>query len=158
MISRINPVIMDITQEAGACRKSRRKGQGIGSGYGKTAGRGQKGQRARNSVRLGFEGGQMPARLRYPKIGFRRINEIYEITYKSLIQNNNVESIDSMLSTIKSNKDLVKSILRYHSSEYQEQSLFWGRKLASIFNISHKYKYVRFVGFGRNNHKIRIHR
>ncbi|KAM7278019.1 hypothetical protein ACFE04_005153 [Oxalis oulophora] len=53
-------------------RKQRtRKGRGIGSGKGKTAGKGHKGQRARGGVRLGFEGGQTPLRRRLPKRGFK---------------------------------------------------------------------------------------
>ncbi len=61
----------DIRDNAGA-RKSRiRVGRGIGSGKGKTAGRGQKGQKARSGVAIkGFEGGQMPLHMRLPKRGF----------------------------------------------------------------------------------------
>jgi large subunit ribosomal protein L15 len=53
----------------------KRKGRGIGSGNGKTAGRGHKGQKARSGgkVRLGFEGGQMPLYRRIPKRGFNNI-------------------------------------------------------------------------------------
>ena len=48
-----------------------RIGRGIGSGWGKTAGKGQKGQKARGTMkRLGFQGGQMPLQRRLPKIGF----------------------------------------------------------------------------------------
>lgn len=56
----------------GASTTPKRKGRGPGSGLGKTAGRGQKGQRARKSgnVRPGFEGGQMPLIRRIPKRGF----------------------------------------------------------------------------------------
>lgn len=55
-------------------RKSRmRVGRGEGSGKGKTAGRGMKGQRARNTVSAGFEGGQMPLHRRMPKRGFTNI-------------------------------------------------------------------------------------
>jgi len=56
----------------GARTKFTRKGQGIGSGLGKTAGRGHKGQKARSGggVRPGFEGGQMPLQRRMPKRGF----------------------------------------------------------------------------------------
>ncbi|SHH26895.1 50S ribosomal protein L15 [Desulforamulus hydrothermalis] len=59
----------------GARRKATRKGQGIGSGLGKTAGRGHKGQKARSGggVRPGFEGGQMPLQRRFPKRGFTNI-------------------------------------------------------------------------------------
>lgn len=51
-----------------------RVGRGASSGNGKTAGRGQKGQKARGKVRLGFEGGQMPLFRRMPKRGFKNIN------------------------------------------------------------------------------------
>ena len=56
----------------GARKESKRVGRGIGSGTGKTAGRGHKGQKARSggSVRPGFEGGQMPLQKRLPKYGF----------------------------------------------------------------------------------------
>ena len=56
----------------GARKSAKRVGRGIGSGYGKTAGRGHKGQKSRSggSVRPGFEGGQMPLQKRLPKYGF----------------------------------------------------------------------------------------
>lgn len=56
----------------GAKKDAKRVGRGIGSGLGKTAGRGHKGQKARSggSVRPGFEGGQMPLQKRLPKYGF----------------------------------------------------------------------------------------
>lgn len=58
----------------GATRDRKRVGRGPGSGYGKTAGRGQKGQKARaghHGARVGFEGGQMPMQRRLPKRGFK---------------------------------------------------------------------------------------
>ncbi len=62
-------------QVAAGSRKVRnRVGRGESSGNGKTAGRGQKGQKARGKVRLGFEGGQMPLFRRIPKRGFTNIN------------------------------------------------------------------------------------
>lgn len=57
----------------GATRKRKRVGRGPGSGYGKTAGRGQKGQKSRSGhhgSKVGFEGGQMPMQRRLPKRGF----------------------------------------------------------------------------------------
>jgi large subunit ribosomal protein L15 len=56
----------------GAKKAKKRVGRGIGSGLGKTAGRGHKGQKSRSggSVRPGFEGGQMPLKQRLPKFGF----------------------------------------------------------------------------------------
>ncbi len=57
----------------GSKRARRRVGRGAGSGWGKTSGRGQKGQNSRSGggVRPGFEGGQLPLQLRVPKFGFR---------------------------------------------------------------------------------------
>ena len=60
----------------GSRQVSNRVGRGTSSGNGKTAGRGQKGQKARGKVRLGFEGGQMPLFRRMPKRGFKNINRV----------------------------------------------------------------------------------
>ncbi|MDF1555108.1 MAG: 50S ribosomal protein L15 [Deferrisomatales bacterium] len=62
----------DLKRPKGAVKERKRVGRGPGSGLGKTAGRGQKGQLARSggSVRPGFEGGQMPLHRRIPKVGF----------------------------------------------------------------------------------------
>jgi large subunit ribosomal protein L15 len=61
----------ELSDNPGARRRSKRLGRGIGSGKGKTAGRGVKGQKARTGVALsGFEGGQMPIYRRLPKRGF----------------------------------------------------------------------------------------
>ena len=64
----------DIRDNAGARHRKMRVGRGIGSGKGKTAGRGQKGAKARSGVSVnGFEGGQMPLHMRIPKRGFNNI-------------------------------------------------------------------------------------
>jgi large subunit ribosomal protein L15 len=65
----------DLTPPQGARRAAKRKGRGLASGLGKTAGRGQKGQGARSGAktRRGFEGGQMPLFQRLPKRGFTNI-------------------------------------------------------------------------------------
>jgi len=61
---------------AGARSARKRVGRGIGSGWGKTAGRGHKGQKARSGGfhKVGFEGGQMPLQRRLPKRGFTPLN------------------------------------------------------------------------------------
>ena len=59
-----------LQKPVGATEKKLRKGRGVGSGLGKTAGRGQKGQYARNGIKRGFEGGQTPLARRLPKRGF----------------------------------------------------------------------------------------
>ena len=73
----------EIAPRAGSVKKRMRIGRGIGSGKGKTGGRGGKGQTSRSGVRIkGFEGGQMPLHRRLPKRGFRnvkfalRLNEV----------------------------------------------------------------------------------
>jgi len=64
----------DIRDNAGARHRKMRVARGIGSGKGKTAGRGQKGQKSRSGVAVkGFEGGQMPLHMRLPKRGFNNI-------------------------------------------------------------------------------------
>lgn len=65
----------EIRDNPGARLKSKRLGRGIGSGKGKTSGKGVKGQKAREGVSLnGFEGGQLPIYRRLPKRGFNNIN------------------------------------------------------------------------------------
>ena len=67
--------LQELQPAVGASKKPYRKGRGAGSGNGKTAGRGHKGQWARSGggVRPGFEGGQMPLQRRVPKRGFNNI-------------------------------------------------------------------------------------
>ena len=64
----------ELTPSEGSRFSRRRIGRGDSSGQGKTSGRGQKGQKARSKVRVGFEGGQMPLYRRIPKRGFTNIN------------------------------------------------------------------------------------
>ena len=65
----------DLSPAQGSTHSNKRKGRGHGTGNGKTAGRGHKGQKARSGggVRIGFEGGQMPLARRVPKRGFNNI-------------------------------------------------------------------------------------
>ena len=67
--------LSELSPAAGSVREAYRKGRGHGTGNGKTAGRGHKGQGARSGggVRVGFEGGQMPLSRRVPKRGFNNI-------------------------------------------------------------------------------------
>ena len=65
----------ELSPAAGSTHVGKRKGRGAGTGNGKTAGRGHKGQKARSGggIRVGFEGGQMPLARRVPKRGFNNI-------------------------------------------------------------------------------------
>jgi len=77
---------------AGSKSNAKRRGRGIGSGLGKTGGRGHKGQKSRSGgqTKIGFEGGQMPLQRRLPKVGFTsrlarvtdeiRLNELNTLT------------------------------------------------------------------------------
>ncbi|HET7569655.1 MAG TPA: 50S ribosomal protein L15 [Gammaproteobacteria bacterium] len=81
----------DLSPAAGAKTDAKRIGRGLGSGWGKTSGKGHKGQKARAGGyhKVGFEGGQMPIQRRLPKFGFRsrisarvaevRLNELQHI-------------------------------------------------------------------------------
>jgi large subunit ribosomal protein L15 len=76
---------------AGSTHKKKRVGRGPGSGLGKTAGRGNKGQKSRSgySAKIGFEGGQMPLQRRLPKRGFTNIfkKQWIEVSLSALEQN-----------------------------------------------------------------------
>ena len=106
-----NKMNLNSLSNVGTSQNRKRVGRGIGSGTGKTAGRGHKGQKSRSggNVRLGFEGGQMPLQMRLPKFGFssRVNNSLKEV---------NVKNIDGMevvnLSTLKENKIIGKSITK----------------------------------------------
>ena len=103
-----NIMNLNSISDEGSSKKRKRVGRGIGSGTGKTAGRGHKGQKSRSggNIRPGFEGGQMPLQMRLPKFGF-----------SSRVNNNskevNVKNIDGMelvnLLTLKENKIVSKS-------------------------------------------------
>ena len=73
-----------IKAPAGARSPRHRVGRGIGSGWGKTAGRGHKGQRARAGGyhKIGFEGGQMPLHRRLPKRGFKSLSRPFVATVR----------------------------------------------------------------------------
>ena len=109
---------MDLStlQAAEGSRKDRfRKGRGHGSGNGKTAGKGHKGQKARSGApRPGFEGGQMPLYRRLPKRGFKNINSkiIVGINVSELerFDNDSTVSVDTLIETgiVKNPRDGVK--------------------------------------------------
>lgn len=88
----------------GAVRAKRRLGRGTATGQGKTAGRGQKGQKSRSGggVRVGFEGGQMPLARRLPKRGF---NNIFKKVYTEV----NVEVLNRFENGTEITAELLKS-------------------------------------------------
>jgi large subunit ribosomal protein L15 len=85
----------EIRDNKKAVKERKRIGRGIGSGTGKTSGKGHKGQKARSGVAVkGFEGGQMPIHRRLPKRGFTNINRV---TYTEL----NLSKIEDLIVTKK---------------------------------------------------------
>ena len=100
----------EIADNAGSRKKRMRVGRGIGSGKGKQAGRGGKGQTARTGVRIkGFEGGQMPLHRRLPKRGF---NNVFRVEYAEINLDRLQDAIDSKLVDVKDTvnaESLVKS-------------------------------------------------
>ena len=86
-----------LAKPEGATRKKTRKGRGVGSGLGKTAGRGQKGQYARRATfKPSFEGGQTPLARRLPKRGFKKHNRavVAKIQGKLALPKINVGQLD----------------------------------------------------------------
>ena len=104
-----NTMNLNSISDEGSSKKRKRVGRGTGSGHGKTAGRGHKGQKSRSggSIRPGFEGGQMPLQMRLPKFGFssRVNNNFKEVNVKSI---NGMDIIN--LKTLKENKIISKSV------------------------------------------------
>ena len=74
--------VHDLKPAEGSRTSRKRVGRGIGGKGGKTAGRGTKGQKARNKVRLGFEGGQLPLAQRVPKL--RGFNNPFRVEYQAI--------------------------------------------------------------------------
>ena len=115
----------ELSDLAGARKNRKRVGRGIGSGTGKTSGRGVKGQKSRSGVSIkGFEGGQMPLHRRLPKRGF---NNLFTKTYNVFnldriqyfidsgkIDDKQVINIDALLKAklIKSERDGLKILAR----------------------------------------------
>ena len=90
----------NIKPAAGSQKDRRRVGRGIGSGLGKTAGRGHKGQKSRAGGyhKVGFEGGQMPLQRRLPKRGFTSLSRRYvEVVRLSDLQKLGVDEVDLMV-------------------------------------------------------------
>lgn len=101
----------------GSKRDAKRVGRGVGSGFGKTCGRGHKGQKSRSGGfhKVGFEGGQMPLQRRLPKIGFRsrkagRTDEV-RLSELNLIEGDVIDMLSLMKGGIISGKTLRAKII-----------------------------------------------
>ena len=115
-----------------------RVGRGIGSGKGKTSGRGVKGQKSRSGVAIkSFEGGQMPLYRRLPKRGFNNLNNINK---KNLIAKLNLKDIENFL---KKKRIFAKDEI---SIKYLKE-----KKI-----IRNKYEKLKVLGGGEINEKLKI--
>jgi len=104
-----NIMALNSLSNEGTAQNRKRVGRGMGSGTGKTAGRGHKGQKSRTGggVRAGFEGGQMPLQMRLPKFGFssRKNNHLKEVNIK------NIDGLDLVtIETLKEKKIISKAV------------------------------------------------
>ena len=111
------PILSRLRAPKGANRRKIRPGRGLGSGIGKTGGRGQKGQKARqpgNIHKLNFEGGQMPLARRVPKLGFTNVfaKQTAEVNVKDLARFDEGTRVDLQVlldeGLVKGNFDRVK--------------------------------------------------
>jgi len=120
----------DLSPADGARKNRKRKGRGVGSGLGKTAGRGTKGHNARSGggTRPGFEGGQMPLHRRLPKRGFKNI-------FKTPVEVVNVRDLN-----------------RFESGSLVDQNM-----LTEAGLISRKAKQVKVLGQGNLNVALTLH-
>ena len=92
--------VHDLSPAPGATSSRKRVGRGIGGKGGKTAGRGTKGQHARNTVNRGFEGGQMPLKQRVPKL--KGFNNPFRVEYKAI----NLDTIGELAGVVGGRVDL----------------------------------------------------
>jgi len=132
MVMKLN----ELRDNEGARPKFKRVGRGIGSGKGKTAGRGVKGQKARSGVSLnGFEGGQLPIYRRLPKRGFKNI---FRIQYTAL----NIGTLDKAIDDgkISAAAEITELVLRE----------------AGIIRQSKKFAGVRLLGRGEIKRAVKI--
>jgi large subunit ribosomal protein L15 len=114
------PILSRLSPPPGAVRRKKRVGRGIGSGLGKTAGRGQKGQKARqpgNFHKKAFEGGQMPLARRLPKGGFVNLFalKVAEVNVRDLARFEGGATVDAdalvSLGLVKGVFDVVKVLV-----------------------------------------------
>ena len=121
-----NTMNLNTISDEGSSKKRKRVGRGIGSGHGKTSGRGHKGQKSRSggNIRPGFEGGQMPLQMRLPKFGFSsRVNN-----YSKELNVKNLNGMDVVnLKTLKEGKLISKSV--------QKVKIFGDTKLDSKITV-----------------------
>lgn len=104
--------IDELKPAEGSNKKTRRVGRGVGSGRGKTAGKGHKGQKARSggATGRGFEGGQMPMQRRLPKRGFRNAPFSREFAILNLKDLSKISDLDVITPEVLHERGIVKDL------------------------------------------------
>ncbi len=104
--------IDELKPAEGSNKKTRRVGRGVGSGRGKTAGKGHKGQKARTggATGRGFEGGQMPMQRRLPKRGFRNAPFSREFAILNLKDLSKISDLDVITPEVLHERGIVKDL------------------------------------------------
>ena len=123
--------VHDLAPAAGATKKPKRVARGIGGRGGKTAGRGTKGQRARNTVARGFEGGQMPLKQRVPKL--KGFNNPFRVEYRAV----NVDTLEALAADLDDNV-ITPGVLTEHG-------------------LLHKGAFVKVLARGEVSAKLDVH-
>ncbi len=124
----------ELKDNLGSTKSRKRIGRGIGSGKGKTSGKGHKGQKSRSGVSIkGFEGGQMPIHRRLPKRGFTNINKF----------NYSILNLDNIQKLIDSKKIDPKKLISY-------------KTLSSLGLVKSKQAKIKLLGKGNIKVKIDI--
>src|SRR5215217_5880215 len=127
--------IHNIGAPKGANRNKKRVGRGPGSGLGKTAGRGHKGQKSRSgySGRPGFEGGQMPLQRRLPKRGFTNIFKKEWIEVKVSDLEKRFEASDEITPELMVERGMIK---KSHLGRFEGVVVLGGSNLTKALNVS----------------------
>ena len=124
----------ELKDNLGSTKSRKRIGRGIGSGKGKTSGKGHKGQKSRSGVSIkGFEGGQMPIHRRLPKRGFTNINKF----------NYSILNLDNIQKLIDSKKIDPKKLISY-------------KTLSNLGLVKSKQAKIKLLGKGNIKVKIDI--
>jgi large subunit ribosomal protein L15 len=119
----------------GSKKKTKRRGRGIGSGLGKTGGRGHKGQKSRTGGyhKIGFEGGQMPLQRRLPKFGFRsrKTKFVQQIRLTELAKIDAAEISMEVLRAQNLISPIIKTVKVFKDGEIKKKLVLKGLKVSA---------------------------
>jgi large subunit ribosomal protein L15 len=119
----------------GSKKKAKRRGRGIGSGLGKTGGRGHKGQKSRAGGyhKIGFEGGQMPLQRRLPKFGFRSRKAKFTQQIR-LTELTKIDAAEISMEVLRANNlisPIIKTVKVFKDGEIKKKLVLKGLKVSA---------------------------